>query len=54
LEFSYTSEYKINNLTEIFGNLELLLKLSPPQIKYELIDKDERLFKQKRGNFCNE
>ena len=46
MEFSYLSECKRNNLTEIFSNIELLLKLSPPQIKYELIDKEKGLFKQ--------
>lgn len=46
MEFSYTSKCKKNNLIDIFDNIELLLKLSPPQIKYELIDKKEGLFKQ--------
>lgn len=46
LEFNYLSVCKKKYLTEIFGNLELLLKLSPPQIKYVLIDKKEGLFKQ--------
>lgn len=46
MEFNYISECKKNHLIEIFGNLELVLKLSPPQIKYELIDKEGGLFKQ--------
>lgn len=46
MKFSYISECEKNHLIEIFGNLELLLKLSPPQIKYELINNEEGLFKQ--------
>ena len=46
LEFNYLSACKKNYLTEIFGNLELLLKISPPQVKYTLIDKNKGLFRQ--------
>lgn len=46
MEFNYKSDHKKNDLTKIFENLELLLKVSPPQIKYELINKEKGLFKQ--------
>ncbi len=46
MEFSYISESKQKHLLEIFGNIELILKLSPPQIKNELINKNEGLFRQ--------
>ena len=46
MELNYSSKSKKENLVEIFENIELLLKLSPPQIKYELVDKEKGVFKQ--------
>jgi len=46
VELNYSSKSKKENLVEIFENIELLLKLSPPQIKYELVDKEKGVFKQ--------
>ncbi len=46
MELNYVSKSKKEQLTRIFENIELVLKLSPPQMKYELIDKDKGLFTQ--------
>lgn len=46
MELTHVTECKCDHLCNIFGNLELLLKLSPPQIKYEVVDIKEGIFKQ--------
>ena len=46
MNFTFHSECNYQNLSEVFENLELLLKIAPPQIKYELTNKDKGLFKQ--------
>lgn len=46
MNFSYHSKVKAVNLIRIFEDIELVLKLSPPQITYKLIDKEKGIFKQ--------
>lgn len=46
ISFSYESNIKAKQLVEIFDNLPLLLKMSPPQIKYLILDEKERIVQQ--------
>ena len=46
MELNHISKFKKEQLVKIFENIELVLKLSPPQIKYELIDREKGLFRQ--------
>ena len=46
MKFSYKSNIKKKNLIKIFENYPLLLKISPPQIKYDILDKSSGLVQQ--------
>ena len=46
MEFDFKSENKAKDLIEIIENFQLLFKISPPQIKYELLDKSKGLVHQ--------
>jgi FkbM family methyltransferase len=47
LNFSYESNIKARQLIEIFDKFPLLLKMSPPQIKYTILDEKNRIIQQK-------
>lgn len=46
LNFSHVLDIKQKQLIEIFENFELLLKMSPPQIKYKILDKEKQIIEQ--------
>ena len=46
LKFSYESDITQKQLIEIFDNFQLLLKMSPPQIKYKILDEEKRIIEQ--------
>lgn len=46
MNFCYDSKAKSTNLIKIFEEIELVLKLSPPQITCSLIDNKKGIFKQ--------
>lgn len=46
MNFIYESATKANNLIEMFENFQLLIKISPPQIKYEILDIEKGLIRQ--------
>ena len=46
MDFIFKSENKASHLIEILENIQLLLKISPPQIKYKIIDESNGLFQQ--------
>lgn len=46
MDFSYQSKIKAENLIEIFEEFQLLLKISPPQVKYDILDKSNGLIQQ--------
>jgi len=46
LNFTHESNIKTNNLIRMFENFELLIKISPPQIQYDVIDVSKGLVSQ--------
>lgn len=46
MNFNYLSSASAENLIEIFENIYLLIKISPPQIKYLILDKEKNLIQQ--------
>ena len=46
MEFNFESKNKAKNLIEVIENFQLLFKISPPQIKYKLLDESKRLIHQ--------
>jgi len=46
LNFSYESDINAKQLIEIFDNFQLLLKMTPPQIKYKILDEEKKIIEQ--------
>lgn len=46
MKFIFDSDNKSQNLIEIFENFQLLLKISPQQIKYKILDESNGLIQQ--------
>ena len=46
LSFSHELDMTQKQLVEIFNNYQLLLKMSPPQIKYKILDEEKRIIEQ--------
>ena len=46
MNFNYSSSASAEKLIEIFENIYLLIKISPPQIKYLILDKEKNLIQQ--------
>jgi len=46
LNFTHESNIKSNELIQIFENFELLIKISPPQIQYEILNSSKGIVKQ--------
>ena len=46
MKFVFKSQNKASHLIKIFENIQLLLKISPPKIKYKIIDEANGLVQQ--------
>jgi len=46
MKFIFESDNRAQNLIKIFENFQLLLKISPPQINYKIIDEANGLIQQ--------
>ena len=46
MKFTFESENKAKHLIPIIENFHLLLKISPPQIEYNIIDESKGLIEQ--------
>ena len=44
--FNYSSNVSAENLIEILSNIRLLMRISPPQIKYSILDEEKNLIQQ--------
>lgn len=46
MKYIFKSQNKASHLIKIFENIQLLLKISPPKIKYKIIDETNGLIQQ--------